>query len=201
MRGNGLREDTRDVILDVAEVLMRRYGYTKTTVGDIARAAGIGKGSIYLYFASKEEVALSYIDRMSSRLQDRLRDMAHSPGSVCERLRNMLVARVLYYVDSVSHVSQSLDELLAAIRPAILTQRETHFDAESRVIADVVEAGVASHEIQCDDTMATARAMVLATNSLMPYSLSVQELGDREAIRANADRIACLLLSGLRARS
>ena len=41
-------------ILDVASKLLLHYGYDKTTVNDIAREAGVAKGTIYLHFDSKE---------------------------------------------------------------------------------------------------------------------------------------------------
>ena len=44
------RDDARDTILDAADGLIQRFGYQKTTVDDIAREAGIGKGTIYLHF-------------------------------------------------------------------------------------------------------------------------------------------------------
>jgi hypothetical protein len=42
--------------------------------------------------------------------------------------------------------------------------------------------------------------MLLATNSLLPYSLNAQELGRREEVEINAGRIADLLLNGIRRR-
>ena len=52
-------------ILDAADRLLARYGYRKMTVGDLAREAGIGKGTVYLSFASKSEIALACIERMA----------------------------------------------------------------------------------------------------------------------------------------
>lgn len=43
-------------ILDAAAQLIIHYGYDKTSVSDIATAAGISKGAIYLHFASKDEL-------------------------------------------------------------------------------------------------------------------------------------------------
>ncbi len=43
-------------ILDAAAELIIHYGYDKTSVSDIAEAAGISKGAIYLHFASKDEL-------------------------------------------------------------------------------------------------------------------------------------------------
>lgn len=43
-------------ILEAAAKLFAHYGYDKTTVSDIAKAAGISKGAVYLHYASKEEL-------------------------------------------------------------------------------------------------------------------------------------------------
>jgi Transcriptional regulator len=102
---------TRDRILDAAERLLARFGYKKTTMEDIAREAGLGKRTLYLHFASKEAVALSTIDRIVDRLTGQLRAVAAAVGPPEERLRDMLLRRVLVRFDSVRHYSHSLDEL------------------------------------------------------------------------------------------
>lgn len=49
-------EEREHRILDAAAELIIHYGYDKTTVGDIANAAGVSKGTIYLHFESKDEL-------------------------------------------------------------------------------------------------------------------------------------------------
>lgn len=52
-----VREDPRlrrSRLLDAAAALFVRHGFDKTTVSDVATEAGVGKGSVYLHFASKE---------------------------------------------------------------------------------------------------------------------------------------------------
>src|SRR5215813_1503454 len=102
-RNSSLSLDTRELILDATEALLARYGYRKTTMDDIAREAGIGKGTTYLHFASKEDVFLATIDRIVDRLCARLREIAAGPEPLDERLRRMLAERVLYRFDCVSH--------------------------------------------------------------------------------------------------
>ncbi len=63
-RQGASREQVREAILDAVGRLLLKYGYRKMTVEDIAREAGIGKGSVYLHFPSKEEVALGWFDRV-----------------------------------------------------------------------------------------------------------------------------------------
>jgi AcrR family transcriptional regulator len=55
--------DREQRILDAAADLIIRYGYDKTTMGDIADAAGIGRGVLYLHFHSKDEVLDALIAR------------------------------------------------------------------------------------------------------------------------------------------
>ena len=58
--------DREQRILDAAAELISHYGYDKTSVSDIAEAAGISTGAVYLHFTSKEELfeALLYREVM-----------------------------------------------------------------------------------------------------------------------------------------
>ena len=118
---------TRDRILDAAERLLARFGYKKTTMEDIAREAGLCKRTLYLHVSSKEAVALSTIDRIVDRLTGQLRAVAAAEGSPEERLREMLLRRVLVRFDSVRHYSHSLDELFESLRPAYMARRARYF--------------------------------------------------------------------------
>lgn len=60
---NHLSDQRRDQILDACAALLLKYGYDKTTVSDIAHAAGVSKGAIYLHFPSKEAMAEALVWR------------------------------------------------------------------------------------------------------------------------------------------
>lgn len=188
---------TRDLILDAAERLIGSLGYSKTTMDDVARAAGVGKRTIYVHFPSKEEVVLCTIDRIVDRLVARLREHAAGDGSAADRVRAMLVERVLFRFDSVRDYSHGLDELFASLRPAYLARRQRYFEAEAGVFADVLRAAHAAGEFDAPDPPTVAEAVLLATNSLLPYALSARELGRRADVAARAGRVADLLLFGL----
>ena len=191
------KEAVKDGILDATDRLLARFGYRKMTVEDIAVEAGIGKGTIYLHFSSKEEVVLSHIDRIVERLQDRLKEIAHSEQTAGERLRLMLLTRVLFRFDSIQHYTQSLNDLLAALRPGLLRRRAQYFEAEAQIFAAVLTAGRAAGEFNFDDEHATAHALLQATNGLLPYSLSTTELGERQEVEQRAADVAHLILRGL----
>jgi AcrR family transcriptional regulator len=189
--------ETREVILDAAECLLARYGYRKTTMDEVAREAGIGKGTTYLYFPSKDELTLATIDRIVDRLLQRLRTLASAELPPDQRIRDMLVTRVLFRFESVRGYAQSLDELLASLRAAYLVRRQRYFDAEARVFAGVLGEGRDLGQFAVDDVLPTAHTLLLATNALLPSGLSARELARPADIRRKVGRIADLLLKGL----
>lgn len=196
------KEAVRESILDATDRLLARFGYRKMTVEDIAAEAGIGKGTIYLHFNSKEEVVLSHVDRIVDRLkQQHLAVIARSKITAPERIRQMLLARVLFRFDSIQHYTQSLNDLLAALRPGLLARRARYFEEEAQIFAEVLAEGRASGEFEIENEPGAARALLEATNGLLPYSLSTTELGEREEVERRASAIADLLLRGLLSRN
>ena len=55
--------DKRDVILKAATEVFARRGYFQSQVADIARAAGVAAGTVYLYFRSKDDLLVSIFER------------------------------------------------------------------------------------------------------------------------------------------
>lgn len=178
-------------IIAAADRLLARYGYRRMTVEDIAREANIGKGTIYLHFPSKEAVILAVINRHIDATLEVLRQIAAGSGPAGERLADMLVARVLERFDRFLPYRESLHEMLAAIRPALLAQRESQLRQEARMLSRVIE--------ELGGPPGAARMLLAATNSYLPYYLSAEELGSRARLRREVSELARLLVAGLAA--
>ena len=103
----------------------------------------------------------------------------------------------MYRSDSVQHYTEILNDVLAAISPMLIAERERHFE-EARIFAEVLKEGRRGGKFIFKDAAATARALLLATNSLLPYSLNPRELGERKTVEEQTARIADLLLNGLK---
>ena len=189
-----------EVILEAADRLLARYGYRKMTIDDLAREAGIGKGTVYLHFRSKEDVVLSHMDRIVNRVMARLKEIAASDAPPAAKLREMLVARVMVRFDGVQHYTESISEVLRDLRAPLLQRREGYFEEEAKVLSGVLREGQRGGAFRRHEALATARTLILASNSLLPFSLSTQELGKRREVEQAASRIADLVLEGLLAR-
>ncbi len=65
------REEMQDRILDAAITAFSQRGYHAATVADVAGAAGLGKGTLYLYFKNKEAIAEAMGERYFARMRAR----------------------------------------------------------------------------------------------------------------------------------
>lgn len=77
--------DKKVLILDAAEALFHRYGYSKTSLEDIAKEAGLGKGTIYYYFESKEDIFFEVAQQHSDNYFHILKDLIASEKSFEEK--------------------------------------------------------------------------------------------------------------------
>lgn len=193
-------KDVPEAILDATGTLLERYGYKKMTVDDIAQEAGIGKGTIYSYFPSKQEVALSWIGRQNGRLFDELSAIADGVDSQEDKLRKILKRRIMFRFDNAQHFLQSFDDIMAPVRSQLIQRREKNTREEVRILTGVIEAGCSEGIFNCDDPQMAGYCMALATNSLLPYSLTPAEMAERQTVEGYVLRIANLLLCGLAAR-
>ncbi len=82
------RQQREERILDAAAALLVRWGYRKTTIDDVAREAGVGKGTIYLHWRDKNELFRAAIMRANQLLgEDIMRRIADDPeGGLPHRL-------------------------------------------------------------------------------------------------------------------
>jgi AcrR family transcriptional regulator len=187
----------QDRILDAAEQLLGRLGYQKMSMDDVSAEARISRRTIYLHFSGKEELALATIDRIVERLLVRLREHAKTDAPWDERLRRMLLERVLFRFDSVRGYFHSIDEIFRSLRIAYMERRARYFAEEAKVFARVIAGAPRSAFLARQKPEAWAESLLLATNALLPSALSPRELGERANVEAQASRIAELVIGGL----
>ena len=119
----------RDAILQAALDLFGRYGYRRTSIDDIARAAGIAKGTVYLYVANKEALFRTLSQSLLARVLDAATMAARAERPLADRLEAILEAKFGFFHDLL-HRSPHAGELL---------------DSTSRLCADVFADGDAAY--------------------------------------------------------
>lgn len=78
----------KDLIIQAAAQIFAKSGYTGTLMAQVAQTAGIGKGTIYEYFQSKEDLFYAVFEHTMSESGALISDIAHKDnGSMAQRLR------------------------------------------------------------------------------------------------------------------
>lgn len=183
------RADTEGIVKS-AQRLLEKYGYRRMTMDDLAREVGMSKGALYLRFATKEDVAVACIERFHRDLVDALEAIEQGPGDPGERLEQVLVARIMMRIDKARTYCESYDEVYASIKPLLGERKARFYQIEAEIVQRLL--------VECGNDPARsaedAEMLVLATNSLSPYSLTPNELQDREAFHLRALHLAQFLL-------
>jgi AcrR family transcriptional regulator len=90
-------EQRRCSILQAARAVFARQGYADTVVEDIAAQAGIGKGTLYLYFPSKEQIYLAALLEQARQLDLDTRAAMNAAVTWRDKLKAYLEVRFHYF--------------------------------------------------------------------------------------------------------
>ena len=91
------KEQRRLDIIDAAEKTFFSKGIANATMDDVAEAAELSKGTVYLYFKSKEDLYLAVILRAIALLQDRFTSAADSRQTGLDKIEAIGRAYVAFY--------------------------------------------------------------------------------------------------------
>jgi AcrR family transcriptional regulator len=95
----------RVLIRDQANALFSKISFAKTSVADIAKACGLGKGTIYLYFKSKDDIVLAIIE-------ERIAGIVAANAAFFDDLSIRLEDKIRRFFDDVVDETFALKELL-----------------------------------------------------------------------------------------
>jgi AcrR family transcriptional regulator len=108
------REARRECILDAAEQVFGTKGLDLATMGDIARQAELGKGTLYLYFETKEALLVGIAVRRQRSLIARYDAIADEDRSGIDRLRELMAAWADHMARSRQHLRMVMARWVSA---------------------------------------------------------------------------------------
>jgi AcrR family transcriptional regulator len=138
--------DKRDRILDAAQELFVRYGVKRTSIDDVAREAGIAKGTVYLSFESKAELFAAIADRLCASTFADVQRIALETTPLTTRL-----VRILDRYIGATHRLIAQSPHIAELTASKETLSAAAFDALDRRIHSLLsvllgEAGITRDE-------------------------------------------------------
>lgn len=158
------KEERRSLILDTALACFTEKGYRYTTIEDIARRLSMSKGSIYLYFSTKEEIYTRIMQERMRRTVERLRSRFGEATTARGKLD-------LVFQTFGSQNLAALQQILAfhlefwlesVRRPELREAMEEQNGLAIALLSDIVQEGVANGEFRRDADPAAAASLFWA---------------------------------------
>jgi AcrR family transcriptional regulator len=189
--------ERRSRLLEAARRLFHQYGPNKTTVADIAQAAGVGVGTVYLEFPNKDAILLALSESGHRSVLTAIERAWAEPGPAPVRLRRALEARLDAFLELAETSIHGRDLLHCGTCDPILRAHRAFRAAERQLFAGFVAAGAAEGGFCRDDSEETARALLIAYSAFSPPAVFV---GKAEQLRRDISLVHDLVFSGLLAR-
>ena len=191
-RGAG---DKRERILDAAVKVFAKKGFHATRVSEVAKAAGVADGTIYLYFKSKDEILVSlFEDRVAKLLAYMKAELPKAPTAAGKMRR--VIELQLGLLDGERDLAEVITVIIRQSSKLMKEYAAPKFNAYLDSIAKVVESGQAAGEFRKDlSPSLVARATFGALDGIaLTWALGKAEQGG--LVRA-AGQLAELVLRGL----
>lgn len=192
----------RDTILRAAEELFKHYGFSKTTVGDIARACSMSPGNLYRYFRNKQDIGRAVVIGFFEMQQAEMESSLILPGgTAAERLRRLVrcgVAQLVHHMEQDPRILELADFICDDLEGK--EALGVHIAWKEAAFAREIRRGMESGDFAGGDPEALGAAVLAATKAYwMPMALA--HMGEREEVMRTLDSVLDLLLAGLAARA
>ena len=190
--------DKRERILRAAVKVFATNGFYATRVSDVAKAAGVADGTIYLYFRSKDDVLISlFEDRVEKLLAFLATELPKLPTAAAKLRR--IVELELGLLEGERDLAHVITVTLRQSTTLMREYAQPRFNSYLDIIARVIAEGQAAGEFRTDASPSlVARATFGALDGIaLTWALGKAERG---ALTRAASGVADLLLRGLARR-
>lgn len=139
----------RDIILDAMQTLMNKNNAQTISVSDIAKEAGIGKGSIYYYFKSKEDILDAVIERSYSHAVTESQKLVENTD--LDALTKMEIIFRTCRESSLELMRQESTTYFELQQSALMHQQFTHIMIRNLrpILADIIRQGNEEGTMHC----------------------------------------------------
>ena len=143
------RRSVHDAVLDAAAALVAARGLPSVTMSAIAAETGIGRATLYKYFADVDAILVAWHERHVAHHLQHLGEIAHRPAAPAVRLRAILEA----LAQMSAHEQGSLSASLHA--GDHVARARTHLQGfVGALIADAAKAGIVRGDVPADELAA-----------------------------------------------
>ena len=191
-----VREQRRAQLLKAAQRVFTRKGFHAASVADVVAEAGVSQGTVYHYFASKEELLLAvFTEWETGNLQEEIGQVLQSVPTAAGKLELLAQAATRRVTSNLQLLEASVEFWSHIPRNTRIRQGfKRMFEQMAENIAQVIQAGIDAGEFRNIDATVMARLMIATYDGLV-----LQWLADRKGIDWNActETLSSVVLQGL----
>jgi AcrR family transcriptional regulator len=185
----------REELLAAGERVFRSRGIEKATIEQVTTAAGVSKGTFYLYFRSKNELVVALRRRLAANLSEAVSTQGQSDRHedwLGLMRRQLEVAADAFVAQAPLHEAVFHDDMANEA-----AEGEAAWDEEIvESLAELIRSGSRAGAFVVDDPKLTAVALFHAIFGLFHHALQRPEGFDRDRVLAAAWQVVSRVLSG-----
>jgi AcrR family transcriptional regulator len=142
--------DKKQQIVKGAETLFYKFGYIKTSLEDIAKEAGLGKGTIYYYFESKEDIFLEVVKQHATEFYNHWQAEIQKQDSFAERFSTAICLPIKLVYKHAPILLEAIKSLPPNYLQKLDAFREENKFRAISLLSEVVKYGIEHDEVEPD---------------------------------------------------
>jgi AcrR family transcriptional regulator len=197
-------ERSRRKILDSARAVFFEQGFERANLDEVARRAGLAKGTIYRYFDSKAELYVEVLVQNADTFLERMRRVVDPKDDAANQIRRLARFYFDHYSSQLEYfrIFWAIDNqrLIGELPPNLVAKVTEVWKQALGLLAEVIERGIAAGELAACDPWLTANVVWVGANAVI-QTLEVparRELWERDVAKVYGETIE-LYLRGLAA--
>jgi AcrR family transcriptional regulator len=180
-------------ILEAAESVVHHFGYSKTTMQDIAKALRKAKSSLYHYFSSKEQIFVELLHKEIAELRSEFLKAVDAETTPEGKIRAYILTRTRMFRQKLQQHMSFAEE--TPERLELLMKIHQEYDpVEISILSGILAAGMAAGRFMMADATLTATAIL---HVLKGFEFPFLRETDGKGIEEKLDHTLTILFYGI----
>jgi AcrR family transcriptional regulator len=185
-------------IIDAAKKLMQQYGINKTTMEDIAKAAGKGKSTLYYYFKNKEEIFDLVGSQELSDFYETVKKAVDKEPDPVAKLKTYIVVKIKTLRGKANLYRSAIEDSPYGSLNGKFKMFQTKYDAEEiNMIASILYLAIEKGKIRASEKKNVKDISELILSSVRGVEIDVITQNKFASLADKADLFVGILIKGL----
>ena len=172
------QKDHKIHILEVAEKIFAKKGFYTTTIEEVAKEAGLAKGTIYLYFESKENLFFLVIEKKLDILLGKIKEKLDELNPPSQKIKEVICVHLKFLEENedffkiTQNLSENLKKKMEKKLKSEAIQKQSHY---IEILGKLIQEAIIKGEIKPLNSRKLAVILMGIIHSLTLYWISKKE--------------------------